>query len=712
MTVSVSINKHTYQGNGSTTEFPCSFPLLDESHLVLYLTDPTGASSVVASGYTVNSGYVTYLKDGAPLPSDYKLTLVRQVPITQETDLTNSGGFHSEVLEESYDKLTMITQQLAEAVDRAVKVPIASGATVEELTNQILTAGSAATSAASAATSAAAIAESAKDSVLDMYNFGSDGNIIYFEPDEDGDLRPVPSTEWGMGVPMPLPLPTMDDRNKFVRVKNDLTSYEYTDVATLPIPLAAPVSGDEGKVLKVNASRTALIYAQDSVGGSGGTAAVNKIVCIGDSITAGSPYWISPDLNNPIPPPLENDLYSWVAYVRTRIGCDVLNKGIGGNTTSQILARFATDVLANTPTYCIIEGGINDRAQTDRLVDLATTQANFTSMVNQCIANGIVPIIMITTPTRQCTAYNDTFHGEVDAIRNWLYTYCSTNNIITIDGYKAFRHASDGHIIEDYFSVGTNLHPTAEGYAHLGEIVMRALQHYMLPGTLSKTDRKVIWTSPGHAAERNYASGDLLINENGTPGEFAIMAKSGSVEDVFSFLGRWRDTNSGAPNRVGYYANTSPPDVWWEVGDVVVVTTDSEVYFYGVTVAGFSASIRTPHCTTETIAVLPKSAGSLTPTWYAPTLLNSWANSGGANRVAGYCKDAMGIVHLRGVLTGGTNGTTIFTLPAGYRPASTEFFAVVANASFAPVVIQSDGTVMLTAGSPTLSLCGITFVGG
>ena len=54
-----------------------------------------------------------------------------------------------------------MSEQISEAVDRSVKVPIASGATVEELTNQILTAGSAATSAASAATNAAAIAESA-----------------------------------------------------------------------------------------------------------------------------------------------------------------------------------------------------------------------------------------------------------------------------------------------------------------------------------------------------------------------------------------------------------------------------------------------------------------------------------------------------------------------------------------------------------------------
>ena len=98
MTVSVSTNKQIYQGNGSTTEFPFTFPLLDKSHMTLYLTDSSGNTTAVTSGFTVNDSSVTYQFNGAPLPTGYTLALVRQVPITQDTDLTNRGGFHSEVL--------------------------------------------------------------------------------------------------------------------------------------------------------------------------------------------------------------------------------------------------------------------------------------------------------------------------------------------------------------------------------------------------------------------------------------------------------------------------------------------------------------------------------------------------------------------------------------------------------------------------------------
>lgn len=227
MTVSVNTNKHLYQGNGATTEFPFTFPLLDESHLVLYLTDPAGATTVVESGYTVGSGVVTYQPGGSPLPTGYTLALVREVPITQETDLTNSGGFHSDVLETGYDKLTMISQQLAEAVDRAVKVPLTSGATADELTQQILTAGAAATAAASTAATAANVAEQAKTDTLYLYSFSGNGNLVYFEPDGSGNLRLVPEAKWGRGLPLPLPVPTSGDGGKVIALNSGRTAFEY-----------------------------------------------------------------------------------------------------------------------------------------------------------------------------------------------------------------------------------------------------------------------------------------------------------------------------------------------------------------------------------------------------------------------------------------------------------------------------------------------------
>ncbi len=54
--------------------------------------------------------------------------------------------------------------------------------------------------------------------------------------------------------------------------------------------------------------------------------------------------------------------------------------------------------------------------------------------------------------------------------------------------------------------------------------------------------------------------------------------------------------------------------------------------------------------------------------WIAPSLSNSWVNYGGSYSTAGYYKDPLGIVHIRGMVKDGTADTAVFTLPAGYRP--------------------------------------------
>jgi hypothetical protein len=58
------------------------------------------------------------------LTDGYALTIVRQVPITQETDLRNQGSFFAETHEDVFDRLTMVAQQLQEQIDRSAKLPV------------------------------------------------------------------------------------------------------------------------------------------------------------------------------------------------------------------------------------------------------------------------------------------------------------------------------------------------------------------------------------------------------------------------------------------------------------------------------------------------------------------------------------------------------------------------------------------------------------
>jgi lysophospholipase L1-like esterase len=71
------------------------------------------------------------------------------------------------------------------------------------------------------------------------------------------------------------------------------------------------------------------------------------------------------------------------------------NAGIGGQTTTQMLSRFNADVLALSPDFCFIMGGINDIITGQ---PITTPISNILSMVDQCLANGIVPVVLPNAP--------------------------------------------------------------------------------------------------------------------------------------------------------------------------------------------------------------------------------------------------------------------------------------------------------------------------
>jgi hypothetical protein len=97
--------------------------------------------------------------------------------------------------------------------------------------------------------------------------------------------------------------------------------------------------------------------------------------------------------------------------------------------------------------------------------------------------------------------------------------------------------------------------------------------------------------------------------------------------------------------------------------------------------------------------------------WQNPSFLNAWHNYGAGYNAAGYFKDSMGIVHLKGLVAGGLGGTTIFVLPAGYRPTARQLHVTATNGA-APgrCDVLSSGEVVPVAGDTAwFSLDGITF---
>lgn len=97
--------------------------------------------------------------------------------------------------------------------------------------------------------------------------------------------------------------------------------------------------------------------------------------------------------------------------------------------------------------------------------------------------------------------------------------------------------------------------------------------------------------------------------------------------------------------------------------------------------------------------------------WIAPTFTNSWVNYGSGFNDAGYYKDALGFVHLKGLIKSGTVGSSAFTLPVGLRPQATELLGTVSNGAVGRVDIATSGTVTPTSPSNNtwVALDGLTF---
>ena len=116
MTVSTEVDHNEYTGNGVTTSFPYTFRVFNKSDLVVQVIDLDENITVLAldTDYTVtgaggyNGGNVILSK---ALANGYQISISRELPVTQETDLRNQGKFFAEVHEDAFDKLTMLIQQ-------------------------------------------------------------------------------------------------------------------------------------------------------------------------------------------------------------------------------------------------------------------------------------------------------------------------------------------------------------------------------------------------------------------------------------------------------------------------------------------------------------------------------------------------------------------------------------------------------------------------
>lgn len=133
MTVTSQISRNDYNGNGVTTQFPVTFRFLQNSQIKVIRTivatgvattltlDAAGADGYSVTGANLPSGGQVTLNVALPLGS--RLSILRNVPVTQEIDYLPNDPFPAESHELGLDKLTMAIQQQSEISSRSITLP-------------------------------------------------------------------------------------------------------------------------------------------------------------------------------------------------------------------------------------------------------------------------------------------------------------------------------------------------------------------------------------------------------------------------------------------------------------------------------------------------------------------------------------------------------------------------------------------------------------
>ncbi|HKN15570.1 MAG TPA: SGNH/GDSL hydrolase family protein [Candidatus Sulfotelmatobacter sp.] len=180
----------------------------------------------------------------------------------------------------------------------------------------------------------------------------------------------------------------------------------------------------------------------------------NRVVFFGDSIT---------------------DIWHLDAYFP---GKPYINRGIGGQTTPQMLVRFRQDVIDLHPKIVIILTGTNDIAGNTGPMRLEDIEANYASIAELARAHEIKLIYSSVLPVHNYTPRAQDFFAQrspekILELNRWLKTYCASSGCHYLDYFSAMVD-DKGLLKRDLADDG--LHPNAAGFKIMAPMAETAIE--------------------------------------------------------------------------------------------------------------------------------------------------------------------------------------------------------------------------------------------
>ncbi|MEO7144907.1 MAG: SGNH/GDSL hydrolase family protein [Bryobacteraceae bacterium] len=151
-----------------------------------------------------------------------------------------------------------------------------------------------------------------------------------------------------------------------------------------------------------------------------------------------------------------------------------INRGIGGQTTPQMLIRFRPDVIALKPKAVVILGGTNDIAGNTGPSTLEAIEDNLTSMAELARANGIHVVLASVMPVcdyiKPQTARRPP--EQIVALNTWIKSYAAHHHAVYLDYYSAM--VDDKQMLKQEITFD-GLHPNDAGYELISPLAEKAI---------------------------------------------------------------------------------------------------------------------------------------------------------------------------------------------------------------------------------------------
>jgi lysophospholipase L1-like esterase len=175
-------------------------------------------------------------------------------------------------------------------------------------------------------------------------------------------------------------------------------------------------------------------------------------------------------------------------------GKPYVNRGIGGQTTAQMLVRMYPDVIDLKPAAVIILAGTNDIAQNTGPVTITMVQENLMAITELAEKHGIQVILCSVMPIsdyapmpvgwgnppqtadgprRKLVQSTERPPSQIVQLNEWIKSYAASVGAIYADYFSAVVDGS-GMLKEGYS--GDGLHPNAKGYALMAPVAEAAIR--------------------------------------------------------------------------------------------------------------------------------------------------------------------------------------------------------------------------------------------